>query len=187
MKTKFLISFPLILTTLLTVSGSLLTKASAQQEDTIRDIYFTCNQSFDRTTKNYIFTTSAWNSQYKKPIIIWKKENFSNAGFDPQKRCEMVSSRFQEAYENSSLKFLTHGTMNGQSVICTSRNVGGNCDTLLLTLLHQDDALAVLEQLSDILLGYANAPLEQSSEESVYEVGERIYVKVNIESFLSQE
>ena len=187
MKTKFLLSCSLTLTTLFTVSVSLFPKVNAQSNNLAQEIQFACNQIFEPTTNQYIFTTSAWNSQYKKPIITWKKENFSNVGFDPQRRCEIVSSRFQQAYENNSLKFITYGTMNGQSVICTSRRVGGDCDTLLLTLLPQDDALAVLEQLSDILLGYANAPLEQSSEESVYEVGDRIYVKVNIENFLNEE
>ena len=83
-------------------------------------------------------------------------------------RCEKVSPRFQEAYANQSLKYLTYGTMKGQSVIGTSSQAGGECQTLLLTLLPEDD------------------PLQQSSEDPVQEIGDRIYVEVDIEEFLSR-
>ena len=74
--------------------------------------------------------------------------------------------------------------MNGQSVICTSDRMGGECQTLLLTILPKDDPLQTLEQLSDIFLGYASSPLQQSSAEPIQEVGDRIYVKVDVEEFL---
>lgn len=184
-KTQFL--FSCLFAGLLSISANLLTEAEAQSDNLQSNIQFACGQSFDSNSQQYIFTTFAWNSQHKKPIITWSKETFSDAGFDPQKRCEAVSPRFQEAYSNQSLKFLTHGTINGQSVICTCSLVGGDCQTLLLTLLPEDDPLQVLEQLSDIFLGYASSPLQQSSEESIHEVGDRIYVEVDIEEFLSTE
>lgn len=184
-KAQFL--FSCLLTGLLTISANLLTEANAQSANSRSKIQFACGQSFDRNSQQYIFTTFAWNSQHKKPIITWNNETFSDTGFDPQKRCEVVSPRFQEAYNNKSLKFLTHGTINGQSVICTSRLVGGDCQTLLLTLLPEDKPLQTLEQLSDIFLGYASSPLQQSSEEAIHQVGDRIYVEVNIEEFLSTE
>lgn len=184
MKIQFLYS--LFLTALFTIPAYS-TETKAQTNSSLGDIQFACGQSYDRNSQQYIFTTFAWNSQHKKPIITWDKENFSNAGFDPQKRCETVSPKFQEAYANQSLKFLTHGTTNGQSVICTSSQVGGECQTLLLTLLPEDDPLQTLEQLSDIFLGYASSPLQQSSEEPIQEVGDRIYVEVDIEEFLSTQ
>lgn len=177
----------LLLTGLLSISLNFSTNTKAQSDNLFGNIKFACGQNYDRETQQYIFTTFAWNSQYKKPIITWKKETFSDSGFDPQKRCETVSPRFQEAYGNQSLKFITHGTMNRQSVICTSGQVGGECQTLLLTLLPEDDPLQTLEQLSDIFLGYASSPLQQSSEEQIHEVGDRIYVEVDIEEFLSTE
>ncbi|MDJ0592136.1 MAG: COP23 domain-containing protein [Pleurocapsa sp. MO_226.B13] len=183
MKTRFLFSFLLaVLSGLANVS----TKADAQSNNSSGNIQFTCGQSYDRNTQQYIFTTFAWNSQHKKPIVTWNQETFSDAGFDPQKRCETVSPRFQEAYANQSLKFLTHGIMNGQSVICTSRQVGGECQTLLLTLLPENDPLQILEQLSDIFLGYASSPLQQSSDDPIQKVGDRVYVEVDIEEFLNQ-
>ena len=162
------------------------TKAQAQFNKQLGDIQFACGQSYDRQSEQYLFTTFAWNSQNKKPIIIWNNETFSDSGFDPQTRCEKVSPRFQEAYANQTLNYLTHGTMNGQSVICTSDQAGGECQTLLLTLLPEDDPLQTLEQLSDVFLGYASSPLQQSSEDPVTEVGDRVYVEVDIEEFLSR-
>ena len=175
-----------LLTSLLTLSSGLNAQAQIPGDRSSSDIQFACGQSFDRNTQQYVFTTFAWNSKHKKPIITWKQETFSDAGFDPQKRCETVSPKFQEAYANQSLKFLTHGTINGQPVICTSSLLGEDCQTLLITLLPEDDPLQTLEQLSNIFLGYANSPLEQSSAESIHEVGDRVYVEVDIEEFLNQ-
>jgi hypothetical protein len=184
MKTRFLSSF--LLAALFTLSASFLTKAEAQSDNSLGNIKFGCGQSYDRDSKQYVYTTFAWNSEQKKPIIIWNEETFSDSGFDPQKRCETVSPKFQQAYANDSLNFLTHGTINKQSVICTSRQVGGECQTLLFTLLPEDDPLQTLEQLSDIFLGYASSPLQQSSEEQIQEVGNRVYVKVDLQKFFNQ-
>lgn len=183
-KTRYLYS--LLLASLLSILGSFSTETKAQTNKQLRDIQFACGQSFNSQSKQYVFTTFAWNSRNKKPIITWNKETLSDSGFDPQTRCEAVSPRFQEAYTNQTLEFLTYGTMNGQSVICTSSQVGGECQTLLLTLLPQDDPLEVLELLSNIFLGYASSPLQQSSEDSIHEVDNRIYVEVNIEEFLNR-
>jgi len=159
--------------------------APAQSNGDLGNVQFACGQSFDRDLQQYMFTTFAWNSQHKKPIINWSSENYSDAGFDPQQRCEKVSPRFQEAYSNRTLRYLTYGTMNQQSVVCTADRVGGECQTLLLTLLPEDDPIETLEQLSDIFLGYASSPLQQSSEDPVQEVGDRIYVEVDVEEFLA--
>ena len=183
MKIKFLLAF---LSTALLTFSNIATEAEAQSNNSLGDIQFACGQSYNRNDRQYMFTTFAWNSQNKKPIVTWTNETFSDAGFDPQKRCETVSPRFQEAYTNQTLKFLTHGTMNGQSVICTSSQVGGDCQTLLLTLLPENDPLQTLEQLSDVFLGYASSPLQQSSDDPVQEVGDRIYVEVDIEEFLKR-
>ena len=112
-------------------------------------------------------------------------DDHSGNGFSPQKRCEEVSPRFQAAYDNGSLKYITNGMMNGQPVICTARLVGDDCETLLITLRHQVNIKQTLHQLSDILLGYTDAPLELSSGEQVYFDDDRIYIKVDIEEFLN--
>ncbi len=149
-------------------------------------IQFICNKIYDENSKDYVYSTIAWNFENKKPIIVWKREDFSGNGYPPQKRCREVSPRFQKAYNNKSLKYITHGKMNRQPVICTANQVGEDCDTLLITLKHEDNAQQTLEQLSDILLGYASSALEQSSGEIAYSDDNRIYIKVDIEDFLSK-
>ena len=155
------------------------------QSTSNHSIQIICNRRYDEASSQYVHTTLAWNAKYKKSIVVWKQEDFSGNGYPPQRRCEEVSPRFQQAYDNGSLRYITHGTMNGQPVICTARQVGG-CNTLLITLKHQADAEKTLEQLSDVLLNYADAPLQQSSGKIAYSKDNRPYIEVDIEDFLSK-
>ena len=149
-------------------------------------IKFVCNKTYDEASQEYVYSTFAWNPQRKRSIILWKREDFSGNNFPPKTRCEKVSPRFQQAYDNGSLNYFTQGIMNGQPVICTANEVGGDCDQLLITLKHQDNAQQTLEQLSDIFLGYASGSLVQSAGEVAYSDDNRMYIKVDIESFMSK-
>lgn len=151
-----------------------------------QNIQFTCDRSYDQATSQYAYNTLAWNEKSKKSIIVWKQEDFSGNGYPPKVRCEEVSPRFQEAYEQGSFQYMTHGEMNGQPVVCTASKVGNDCDTLLITLKHQDNAEKTLTQLSDTLLGYASGPLQQSSGDITYDQENKPYVEVNIEDFLNK-
>ena len=88
----------------------------------------------------------------KKPLIYWQYPWFSNRQMTPRERCEIVSRRFQEAYNNESLRFITNSKINGQPVICTTKNLGGDCITVLLTLRKSDDSIQILRQLKDRLI-----------------------------------
>ena len=159
------------------------TKTQAKSK---RKIQFVCNKTYDEATQEYVYSTVAWHPENKKSIIVWKREDFSGNDFPPQKRCQKVSPRFQKAYDHGSLNYITQGIMNRQPVICTANRVGDDCDTLLITLKHQDNAQQTLEQLSDILLGYASAAIVQSSGEIAYSDDNRMYIRVDIEDFLSE-
>jgi hypothetical protein len=148
-------------------------------------IQFICDRLFDQASGEYIYNTLAWNEQAKKPVVVWKQEDFSGNGYPPQVRCEQVSPRFQVAHETGRFKYLTHGEMNGQPVVCTASAIGGDCDQLLITLKHRDDAEKTLEQLSTVLLGYASGPLEQSSGKITFDQG-RPYVEADFADFLSK-
>lgn len=168
---------------------SLETPKSSEQNTTStpnQNIQFTCDRSYDQASSQYVYNTLAWNEKSKKPIIVWKQEDFSGNGYPPKVRCEEVSPRFQEAYEQGSFKYMTHGEINGQPVVCTASKVGNDCDTLLITLKHQDNAEKTLTQLSDTLLGYASGPLQQSSGDITYDQDNKPYVEVNIEDFLNK-
>lgn len=160
--------------------------SAANQERPSRTVKFVCNKTYNQNSDTYVYSTIAWNPVNKKPIVVWKREDFSGNNYPPQARCEEVSPRFQQAYDSGSFKYITHGEMNGQPVICTSSAVGADCQTLLITLKHEDNAERTLEQLSDILLGYASASLEQSSGDISYSEDNRLYVEIDVEDFLSQ-
>jgi hypothetical protein len=193
MKAKILTTF-IILSVLNTlVYGCTNNNRTSSKTQTIKqntsnqNIQFTCDRSYDQASSQYAYNTLAWNEKSKKPIIVWKQEDFSGNGYPPKVRCEEVSPRFQEAYEQGSFKYMTHGEMNGQPVVCTASKVGNDCDALLITLKHQDNAEKTLTQLSDILLGYAaSGPLQQSSGDITYDQENRPYVEVNIEEFLNK-
>ena len=159
---------------------------SQAQTNSNQKAQFICDRHFDQASDQYSYSTLAGNEKTRKPIIIWQQEDFSGNGYPPKARCEEVSPRFQEAYDSGNLKFITHGRMNRQPVVCTATKVGGDCETLLITLKHQDNAEKTLEQLSDILLGYASAPLQQSSGDIAYDSDNKPYVEVDIDKFLSK-
>ena len=151
------------------------------------NVQFACSQSYNQERTEYVFTTFAWNPVNKKPLIVWKSEDMTSQGFNPQKRCELVSPRFQQAYDNGTLKFMREGEFNNQSVICTVSNIGDSCDTgtLLLTLSPEENPEQTLAQLSDILLGYGDSALQQNSEDKIHREEDAIYVDVDIEAFLN--
>ncbi|MGL5075398.1 MAG: COP23 domain-containing protein, partial [Waterburya sp.] len=98
--------------------------------------------------------------------------------FSPEARCEKVSPRFQEAYDNGGINFLTNGTINQQPVICTARESGGECDTLLMTLRPNDNPITVLTQLQEVLNGRQVGAVRHSSNVP------QVYYQVDFENFL---
>jgi hypothetical protein len=139
-------------------------------------VQFICSEGYDRVSTRRLPTTYAWTQRGKIALVRWKTEQFP--GYPPQKRCEEVSPRFQEAYESGTLSFITNGMMNRQPVICTTRQYGGGCETLLMTLRLQDNSLAILEELKNVLKGRTSGPVVHSSGTA------RVYYQINIEQFL---
>jgi len=149
-----------------------------------RDIQFICASSYDPSSQGRVPTTFAWTPRGKIAIIRWKSNWAANTGYTPEARCNAVSPRFDEAYQNGTLVYLTNGRLNNQKVICTTREAN-DCDTVLLTLQPDENELMVLRQLNNILQGRASAPLEQSSEQLEHSDGTpQIYFNLDIETFL---
>jgi len=141
-------------------------------------VEFRCLQGYDLILDKQVPTTYAWTKRGKSAVVHWVRNDFEKAGYDPAKRCSEASPRFHKAYENGSFKYLTNGKMNEQPVICTAREAGGNCDTLLFTLLHKDDGLEILTDLEKILGGsLVQDPLRQGTKNQVY-------IQVDMEKFL---
>lgn len=147
-------------------------------------VQFICAPNYDPSSQERVPTTFAWTPRGKIAIIRWKSNWAAGAGFTPEVRCNAVSPRFDEAYQNGTLAYLTNGRINGQKVICASSNANG-CDTQLLTLQPDENELMVLQRLNEILQGRASAPLEQSSEQLEHPDGTpQVYFDLDIETFL---
>ncbi len=131
-----------------------------------------------RSRQGNIPTTYAWTPQGRIAVIRWKYSWFNNQTISPQQRCQDVSSRFQNAYDNQSLGYITNGTVKGQAVICTTRDKDGACDITLLTLRPQDDPLEILTDLKDILRGRGTGPIQHSSGKH------QVYYQIDIDKFL---
>ncbi|MGD1914208.1 MAG: COP23 domain-containing protein [Rivularia sp. (in: cyanobacteria)] len=87
----------------------------------------------------------------------------NRAGYNPQRRCEEVSSRFQRHYNQGSLDFITAGYLNNQPAICAG-NGGIPCtsEKLLFTLKPGQNAANTIQQLFNIRTGAAG-PLYEST------------------------
>jgi hypothetical protein len=97
-------------------------------------------------------------------LIIWKSEAFQK--FSPQRRCELVSPKFQTAIQ-AGRQYLVSGQepKNGMGIICAVPTKEETCDVskMLFTLKSYQNADNTIEQLAFILAGKTNIPLYQSS------------------------
>lgn len=104
------------------------------------------------------------------PVIRWVSQHFADSGFDTQKRCEIVSAKFQEYHKAGTLKYLTTGRSNGQNIVCVAQEENGACSGQLFTLRPGSNPGHTLTRLMSIR--YLNSgPLNESSE--------RIYINMN--------
>jgi Circadian oscillating protein COP23 len=107
--------------------------------------------SNDRELPATLFT----NAEVPEPraIIIWKSEYFGSK-FDAQKRCEIVSPKFQTAIEEGRTNITSAlDKQSGQGIICALANQNEVCDRskMLYTLKSNRDAQVTIDRLESIL------------------------------------
>ena len=153
-------------------------KSTAQKTYPSANVRFTCLEGYDKEADKRLPTTYAFTGGQKRAIIRWSTEYFSGSDWDPKSRCEEVSPRFQMAYDNKNLNFITNGTMNNQPVICTALEDGGPCADLLITLRPTDNGLELATELGQVLNGRSMGTIHHSSGNS------QVYIQVDIEEFI---
>ena len=124
-----------------------------------------CQKEKDPNSNQYIPATYAWTPQRKKAIVLWKSQYFKASGYDPQKRCQEASPRFDKAYQNGRLNgYITRGKLNKIPVICAVNLAGKKCNNsnLLITLRPGDNSQEIIDHLQNTLSGNANSPLEHT-------------------------
>lgn len=101
-------------------------------------------------------------------IIEWKTTEFGD-DFNPQKRCGVVSEKFQQYAQAGTLKYFTTGSVNRQPVICAvaSQNAPCNSESMLYTLKQGSNPSETLKQLLDVRSGASSNALNET-ESRIY-------------------
>lgn len=134
---------------------------------------FTCGTSHNPRLNKRVPTTLSWSpAGDKRALIQWVKQMDSH--WTPEKRCQEVSRRMQEASNAGTMQYITNGKMNGQRVICTAMEVNGDCKNLLMTLRPGDKPLKFMSEFKEIFNGQSDGPVEHSSGEP------QIYLRVDL-------
>jgi hypothetical protein len=111
------------------------------------------------------------------PMIRWVSTHFNTAGFDSQKRCQMVSQKFQQYYNDGSLKYLTTGRKNGNNIVCVAPAENAPCKGQLFTLKPGSNPGETLKQLMAIRS-------QASGSKPINESSDRVYI--SIDSYLEE-
>ena len=159
------------LNTILTVSTLILTGYLTLTKSAVaKETNFLClNQSGN-------WTTVVRNDYGDFPIIRWVS-TLGNGEYPPERRCQIVSEKFQKFYDQGTLKFLTTGRENRQNVICVSKTQEGACTGTLYTLKPNDNPKQALQNLLDVRI--------RARSDIIIETDSRLYI--DISRFLEQE
>jgi hypothetical protein len=127
-------------------------------------------------------TTQATTNEGKTVSVIrWTSNVFDDAGWNPEHRCQEVSSRFESLRQQGKLKYLTTGRINGQPVICSTTANGGACDGLLYTLKPNQDPTQTLQKLLDVRVK-ATGPLNETNSRLYVSIDEILQTTTNNEN-----
>lgn len=90
------------------------------------------------------------------PLIVWAYPGFGSE-FTPEKRCQIVTQRFQQYYEEGTLDYVTAERIRGYDTVCVARTQGGPCEgRVLFTLPPRQNANNAIEQIFNFSGPYRN-------------------------------
>lgn len=147
--------------------------ASAQSTDSLA--------SFDCRQNGYYVTVAVRkNGAVSDPMIVWKTEEFSDAGYTPEVRCSEVTKRLNTAFSQNGGTlnglYLTVGRVSGMPVLCTVNNKRGGCnnENVLFTLKRGNDPNAVLQKLFSVSVSGSGTPIQQSGGQSYVDLSKLV-------------
>ncbi|MGB8697929.1 MAG: COP23 domain-containing protein [Thermosynechococcaceae cyanobacterium] len=144
------------MSTLSLIASMSLMGVIAQQPAQASGAKFMCG-----TSQGYPATV-ALTSRGPVPVIRWSSSYFNTSGYSPQFRCNAVSAKFQQYYQNGMLNYLTTGWSNRQPVVCVAAQKGGSCAGVLFTLKPGSNPWLTLTRLMDVRVR-ASTPLNEST------------------------
>ena len=166
-----LVSIPLLSRASIAEMAVKESQKSARPTDSVS---FYCGEIADRETGEQIPTTVAWvpQRQANVPIIAWNSQHV--LAWNPQKRCEAVSPKFQRFYTDGRLNYLSNGESAGYPIICALLDKQEQCsgENQLFQVRPGSNPEDVVLGLKGILIGDSSEPIYQSS-------GKRIFVSVS--------
>lgn len=152
----------------LLVAGLLATGLPAPAQDTPTEerpasLQFFCGQTFDSASGGQIPTTLVWQPEKEGNVALirWKSEYF---GKDTQKRCQLVSAKFQKLWNSGQLNFITAGTVKKQPIVCGVASEGDTCSgqNQLFQLKPFADSSNLIAQLEGVFQGKVSSPVYES-------------------------
>ena len=150
-------------------------KGSQKREHATDQVSFYCGAISDRETGEKIPATVAWVPQRQSnvPIIAWNSQHV--LAWNPQRRCEAVSPKFQRFYTDGRLNYLSNGETGGYPIICALLDQQEQCssENQLFQVRPGSNPEDVVLGLKGILIGDSSEPIYQSS-------GKRIFVSVSM-------
>jgi Circadian oscillating protein COP23 len=159
-------------------------------EQSANVVTFFCGKTYDSGSDSQIPTTLVWQSekQGNVALIRWKSEYF---GKDTQKRCEIVSAKFQKMWNSGQLNYLATGEIKKLPVVCGVANEGDTCNSKnqLFTLKPYSDKDNLIKQLEGVFKGESSSPVYESGGASSSKLEIRTNAKgnryLNLRSLLS--
>ncbi len=150
--------------------------------------------------RNGIPTTVVNTQRGKIELIAWKSNTFSGSGWTPQRRCQEITKRFQAFSDRGSLRFISHGFLNGYNIICVAEKInntnnsykctediininGKEYDGTLITLEPQDDPIQLMKQLfnTSARIKYGGITIGSKPKDPYMVNGQYV---INLETFL---
>jgi hypothetical protein len=164
MNAKNLITFAVsILTPLAILTATFSALAQPQK------VAFYCGRTTDgNLNPATIVGTKGRKGEEHRVIVIWRQK----AGkMTPEHRCELVSKRFQTAWDRGNFNHLVSGIdrQSGRGSICAVSKSNSTCDgeSILFTVNNQKEAREIVTGLYESIRQTGNPLYQSSSNESI--------------------
>jgi Circadian oscillating protein COP23 len=103
-----------------------------------------------------------------RTLIVWKNNTLS---FAPKQRCEIVSRKFQAAWDRHNFNYLITGTdrKTGRGLICAVRDRSAICDVnkMLFTVVDRQNARNIIQEIYDSMQKTSNPSYQTDPNQSI--------------------
>lgn len=117
-------------------------------------VTFYCGQTLDPTSNAIVPTTLVASSSRREPVALIQWKSKLSGKYTPQVRCNIVSTKFQQAWEAKRLNYLTAGVdkKSGLGIICGTKDSSTPCDrvSMLFALSNGADASETIYRMKEI-------------------------------------